>query len=61
MINTPAEEALPAQVVGHEGGHLGQGENEDQIEEQLQRSDRRLLLIGADLAMRCRHPHIVSL
>jgi hypothetical protein len=35
----PAQCAPPAEVVGHERGHLGDREDEDQVEEQLQRGD----------------------
>ena len=30
----------------HEGGHLGQREDEDQVEEQLERGDLDLVLVG---------------
>ena len=39
----PAHDPLPREVVGHQGGHLGEREDEDQIEEQLDRRDARVL------------------
>ena len=45
----------------HVGGHLGQGENEDQVEEQLQRSDRGLLGSLPDLQPTYLHRPIVPM
>jgi hypothetical protein len=36
-----------ADVLRHERGHLREGEDEDQVEEQLERGDRRLLVLAA--------------
>ncbi|KPC69038.1 hypothetical protein ADL26_19375, partial [Thermoactinomyces vulgaris] len=33
-------------VVGDERGELGDGEDEDEVEEQLQRGDREVVLVG---------------
>ena len=33
------EEPAPGQVVGHEGGALGEGDDEDEVEEELERLD----------------------
>jgi hypothetical protein len=50
---------VPAHLISHEGRHLCQCEHEDQVEEQLKRGNRGVLLLFAKERTTCLHWNIL--